>query len=513
MSVVQTRRQAASGPVSLSYWSDEWKYHKLLESVNVKTVHQKEREEQEAEKKAKEAEKRLNIKVAAAQNRQRAILEKKKSIDLELVRRGRKHKKRAAKKAAKKDSDSLMKQIDQELDEVDLEALEEELRALEEEEEIERNATERVERKSTEEERNVEGGNSTEVDGVSELFGTQSESREFEFLDMETDRDRVGKKSQEEKSGKTLVNKSKNKCRYRKSASGKYQAQSLTNEDLKGVKEHEKRNEKEINMKLADQDMLRVIEDQSLNAAKELLIEKRRLMAEEEEKLIIDEAKKSARKELNKMLLNNLKSKAEEAKVEVTRTVKRANDAYDDASIYMIEVARDEREAVRTAAFAKAAAEKAKIAAERFRLSQKQYAALQDYEEAMKYKAQIAKETYETFVKDIEKIERVENEMSIKVETENIERPAVVVNPFLDFIKESISCKSQDLECPVCLDEATSPIYSCPTRGHILCSSCRPAVSWCPECRESLGTERIIHRFAERTADELKGLREKLQSI
>merc|ERR1712129_430500 len=134
------------------------------------------------------------------------------------------------------------------------------------------------------------------------------------------------------------------------------------------------------------------------------------------------------------------------------------------------------------------------------------------YEEAMKLEVQVAKETYETFKKDIEDIERVEKEMNIKVETEKIES-TVVVNPFLDFIKEAITSKSQDLECPVCLEEANNPIYSCPARGHILCSSCRPAVSWCPECRESLGTEWIRHRFAERTAEELQGLREKLQSM
>jgi len=267
-------------------------------------------------------------------------------------------------------------------------------------------------------------------------------------------------------------------------------------------------------------DRLQSIEERSLNAAKEL-IEQRRMKAEKEEKMILEQAKVTARKEINKVRLKDLKVKAEQAKDAVSRSISAFDKAYDEMCEHLLLVNHDKREAKNAAEAAKAAkekakratenakaaAEKAEMTAELERESQEQLKELEDYEQRMKSEALVAREKYQ---ETLAEIRRVENELSY-----DIKAPEKVMqaNPFIDFINEAIKTKSQDLQCPVCLEEASSPIYSCPSRGHILCSSCRPAVSSCPECRQSLGKEWVRHRFAERTAEELEGLRKKLQKM
>ena len=49
---------------------------------------------------------------------------------------------------------------------------------------------------------------------------------------------------------------------------------------------------------------------------------------------------------------------------------------------------------------------------------------------------------------------------------------------FLLNINKKIEDKESDLECPVCLEVSTSPIFSCDEQ-HIICSDCRPKVSIC----------------------------------
>jgi len=44
------------------------------------------------------------------------------------------------------------------------------------------------------------------------------------------------------------------------------------------------------------------------------------------------------------------------------------------------------------------------------------------------------------------------------------------------------------LECPVCLDFFTPPVYSCPN-GHSICSVCSERTSTCPECRASFSSK------------------------
>jgi len=80
------------------------------------------------------------------------------------------------------------------------------------------------------------------------------------------------------------------------------------------------------------------------------------------------------------------------------------------------------------------------------------------------------------------------------------------------FIKNKLNV----LECPVCLEEAAPPIFSC-VEMHIICNSCMDHVerntNRCPVCRVSYGKKRMRHRFAERDSEELGQLREELLEL
>ena len=76
--------------------------------------------------------------------------------------------------------------------------------------------------------------------------------------------------------------------------------------------------------------------------------------------------------------------------------------------------------------------------------------------------------------------------------------------PLLEYITRQIKSKEEELECPVCFEVASSPIFMC-SEDHLVCSVCRPLVSQCPECRE-VYTGFRRHRFAEKAAVELEGL-------
>ena len=74
----------------------------------------------------------------------------------------------------------------------------------------------------------------------------------------------------------------------------------------------------------------------------------------------------------------------------------------------------------------------------------------------------------------------------------------------LNSVVERIQKKEADLECPVCLETAQVPIYTC-SNQHLICSECRSQVAQesCPECRTPYdGMER--HRYAEKNREELE---------
>jgi len=102
----------------------------------------------------------------------------------------------------------------------------------------------------------------------------------------------------------------------------------------------------------------------------------------------------------------------------------------------------------------------------------------------------------------------------IKSKLENFKKVSLANNETRTIFEGLIKEKMKDLECPVCLDEAAPPIFSC-KEMHVICSSCRDAVvgSMCPVCRGNYGKERMRHRFAEKMSEELGVLRKKLSDL
>ena len=99
----------------------------------------------------------------------------------------------------------------------------------------------------------------------------------------------------------------------------------------------------------------------------------------------------------------------------------------------------------------------------------------------------------------------------------------------LGFIDSKIEAKEEELECPVCFEVASPPIFACPDL-HLICTDCRPKVaaisigfrniehvifqvSLCPECRELYPEKAKRHRFAEKAAEELAGLLEQRAQV
>ena len=68
-----------------------------------------------------------------------------------------------------------------------------------------------------------------------------------------------------------------------------------------------------------------------------------------------------------------------------------------------------------------------------------------------------------------------------------------LVEHLLSSLIEQIKREEAGLECPVCLETANVPIYTC-SRQHLICSECRPNVESCPECRNPYdGWERHLN--------------------
>ena len=85
----------------------------------------------------------------------------------------------------------------------------------------------------------------------------------------------------------------------------------------------------------------------------------------------------------------------------------------------------------------------------------------------------------------------------------------------IEFLLAAIAGKEEGLECPVCLTEASPPIYCC-SQFHLVCSTCRAdrRLAACPTCREQfVEGESRRSRFAEREAEELARLRAELTRL
>ena len=82
----------------------------------------------------------------------------------------------------------------------------------------------------------------------------------------------------------------------------------------------------------------------------------------------------------------------------------------------------------------------------------------------------------------------------------------------ITFLLNAIEKKETQLACPVCLETASAPIFMC-QQQHLICSSCQPRVTSCPECREAYQGPPRRHRYAERDAEELEKMKEELAKM
>ena len=84
----------------------------------------------------------------------------------------------------------------------------------------------------------------------------------------------------------------------------------------------------------------------------------------------------------------------------------------------------------------------------------------------------------------------------------------------VEFFREAIAKKEDDLLCPVCLEASKVPIFSCPD-SHIICSTCVPKLKSqeCPQCRVKLPETLRRDRFAEKTAREYEELLQRLTNL
>jgi len=105
-------------------------------------------------------------------------------------------------------------------------------------------------------------------------------------------------------------------------------------------------------------------------------------------------------------------------------------------------------------------------------------------------------------------------------ETENIKKPkkaaATVENQstkaLAEALEKDISSMSMELECPVCLNVCTPPIFTCLAQ-HPVCAGCREGLELCAVCREPYNQGMIRHRYAERDFEKLEAARRQLLSL
>jgi len=111
-------------------------------------------------------------------------------------------------------------------------------------------------------------------------------------------------------------------------------------------------------------------------------------------------------------------------------------------------------------------------------------------------------------VKDVIKTLEVTKKPPTRLDLE----PCAANHKLIAFLVKSIEEKEAALECPVCLVTAKAPIFTC-QQMHFVCSSCRPRLASCPECREAYQGQPRRHRYAERDAEELENMREELAKL
>merc|ERR1719430_1957244 len=161
----------------------------------------------------------------------------------------------------------------------------------------------------------------------------------------------------------------------------------------------------------------------------------------------------------------------------------------------------------------------AKLIAEKQNLARESSKTYKQIEKLNKKKERLEK------TRDIEMEAYLEEKQAIKMEIESMYNKiddleendngtlegaaAADTAAMIKFLEQIAAEKEKDLECPICLETAIVPIFSC-SESHVICSQCRPKVQRCPECRVLYKGLPRRHRFAEKTAKELEDLRQQL---
>jgi hypothetical protein len=119
----------------------------------------------------------------------------------------------------------------------------------------------------------------------------------------------------------------------------------------------------------------------------------------------------------------------------------------------------------------------------------------------------------EEFVKKQVKIDDLKTRVSeVLTEIENL--PSVGADTsnkvLTEFIEKEIATKEKELECPICMEIAVSPIMTC-SEQHLICSPCRLETEHCPVCSRSYKGKRKLHRYAEQALEEVKRLKMELE--
>ena len=79
-------------------------------------------------------------------------------------------------------------------------------------------------------------------------------------------------------------------------------------------------------------------------------------------------------------------------------------------------------------------------------------------------------------------------------------------------LAKKIEEKERDLECPVCFEVCTRPIFRCHL-SHQICSQCRPKIKVCPQCREPYKKHKLRHTVKETTSDQLELLYKNMREL
>lgn len=137
-------------------------------------------------------------------------------------------------------------------------------------------------------------------------------------------------------------------------------------------------------------------------------------------------------------------------------------------------------------------------------------------EKLLKKKNKLEKFIEETMSERKETKRRLDKEIEeIKVrlkETERTSKSEAQPESLMEFINDQIESKEKQLECPVCMEVASAPLFCCEDQ-HLICAECRPKVTTCPECRNPYPARPRRHRYLEEAAEELAKLKDKRAKI